>query len=55
MWNLGRQQRCVQAFCGRPEGWGPFKRPRKWEDIIKMSLQELGWGGIEWVDLPQGG
>jgi hypothetical protein len=24
-----------------------------WEDNIKMDLQELGWGGMEWIDLAQ--
>jgi hypothetical protein len=29
-------------------------RPRRrWEDNIKMHLQEVGWGGMEWIDLAQ--
>ena len=36
------------------EGKRPIGRPRpKWEDNIKMDLQELGCGGKEWIDLAQ--
>jgi len=29
-------------------------RPRRrWEDNIKMDLQEVGWGGMGWIDLVQ--
>jgi hypothetical protein len=32
----------------------PLGRPRRrWEDNIKMDLQEVGCGGADWVDLPQ--
>jgi hypothetical protein len=27
------------------------KPRRKWEDNIKMDLREVGWGGIDWIDL----
>jgi hypothetical protein len=26
---------------------------RRWEDNIKMDLQELGWGDMEWIDLAE--
>jgi hypothetical protein len=29
------------------------KPRRKWEDNIKMNLKEIGWGGIDWIQLPQ--
>jgi hypothetical protein len=39
---------------GKPEGKKPLKRPRRrWEDNIKMDLREIGWGGVEWIDLSQ--
>jgi len=39
---------------GKPEGKRPFGRPRrKWEDNIKMDLQEVGCGGMEWIELAQ--
>jgi hypothetical protein len=37
---------------GRPEGRRPLARPRRrWEYIIKIDLQEMGCGGMEWIDL----
>jgi hypothetical protein len=35
-----------RALVGKPEGRRPLGRPRRrWEDNIKMNLQEVGWGG----------
>ena len=32
----------------------PLERPRRrWEDNIKMALQEVGCGGMEWIELAQ--
>ena len=37
---------------GKPEGKRPLGRPRlRWEDNIKMYLQEVGCGGMGWIDL----
>ena len=37
---------------GRPGRRRPFGRHRlRWWDDIKMDLQEVGWGGIDWIDL----
>jgi hypothetical protein len=39
---------------GSPEGRRPLGRPRRrWEDNIKMDLQEVGWGGMDWIDMAQ--
>ena len=40
---------------GKPEGRRPLGRPRhRWEDnIIKMDLQEVGCGGMDWIELAQ--
>jgi len=39
---------------GRPEGKRPLGRPRcRWEDNVKVDLQEVGWGDINWIDLAQ--
>jgi hypothetical protein len=36
---------------GRPEGRRPLGRPRRrWEDDIKIDLQEVGWRGMHWID-----
>ena len=37
---------------GKSEGKGPFGRPRrKWEDNFEMDLQEVGYGGMNWIDV----
>ena len=37
-----------------PEGKRPLGRPRRrWEDIIKMDLQEVGCGSMDWIQLAQ--
>ena len=29
-----------------------FRRPmRRWEDNIKLDLQEMGWDGMDWIEL----
>jgi hypothetical protein len=38
----------------KPEGKRPLGRPRRrWEDNIKMDLQEVGCGGMDWIALAQ--
>jgi hypothetical protein len=35
----------------RPGGKGLFRRPgHRWEENIKMDIQELEWGGMDWID-----
>jgi hypothetical protein len=37
-----------------PEGNRPLGRPRrKWVDNIKMVLREIGWYGMDWIDVAQ--
>ena len=39
---------------GEPEGKRPLGTPRRrWEDNIKMDLQEVGCGGTDWIELAQ--
>jgi len=39
---------------GKPEGKGTLGRPRRrWEDNIKMDVQEVGCGGMDWIKLAQ--
>jgi len=50
----GGEERCIQGLVGKPEGKRPLGRPRhRWEDNIKMDLQEVGCGGMDWVKLAQ--
>jgi hypothetical protein len=38
----------------KPEGKRSLGRPRgRWEDNIKMDLQEVGCGGMDWIELAQ--
>jgi hypothetical protein len=39
---------------GKPEGRRTLGRPRRrWEDNTKMDLREVGWGGMDWINLAQ--
>ena len=39
---------------GKPDGKRPLGRPRhRWEDNIKVDLQEVGCGDMDWVELAQ--
>ena len=42
-------------FCwGKPEGKRPLGRPRRrWEDNIEMDFQEVGCGGVDWIELAE--
>jgi len=45
-------ERCIHVLVGKPEGKRPLGRPRhRWEDNIKMDLQEGRWGNMDWIDL----
>jgi hypothetical protein len=43
------------VLVGKPEVKRPLGRPRRrWEDNIKMDLQEMGCGGMDWIELVLG-
>ena len=48
-------RRCVyRVLVGKSEGKRLLGRPRRrWEDNIKMDLQEVGCGGMGWIELAQ--
>jgi len=49
---MGERRGVYRVLVGKPEGKRPFGRPRlRWEDNIKMDLQEVGVGGTDWIDL----
>jgi hypothetical protein len=51
---MGDRRGAYRDLVGKPEGRRPLGRPRcRWEDNIKMDLREVGWGGIDWIDLAQ--
>jgi hypothetical protein len=42
------------VLVGKSEGNRPLGGPgRRWEDNIKMGLLDIGWGGMDWIDLAQ--
>jgi hypothetical protein len=43
-----------RVLVGKSEGKRPLGRPRRrWEINIKMDLQEVGFGGMDWIELVQ--
>jgi hypothetical protein len=51
---VGEVKGVYRILVGRPEGRRPLGRPRcRWEDNIKMELQEVGWEAMDWIDMAQ--
>jgi hypothetical protein len=51
---MGEMRVVYRVLVGKPEGKRPHGRPRpRWEDNIKMDLQEMGCGGMDWIELAQ--
>jgi len=52
--SYGERRGVYRVLIGKPEGKRPLGRPRcRWEDNIKMDLQEVGCGGMNWIELAQ--
>jgi hypothetical protein len=50
---MGEKRDAYRILVGRPEGRRPLGRSRlRWEDNIKMDLQEVGWG-MYWIEVAQ--
>jgi hypothetical protein len=53
---MGENRGAYRILVGRPEGRRPLGRPRRrWEDNIKTYLREVGWVGLNWIELAQDG
>ena len=51
---MGESRGIYRVLVGKPEEKRPLGRPRgRWEDNIKMDLQEVGCGGMDWIELAQ--
>jgi hypothetical protein len=51
---MGEKRNAYRILVGQPVGKRPLGRPRrKWVDNIKMDLREIGWDGMNWIDLAQ--
>jgi hypothetical protein len=50
----GEKRNAYMILVGKPEGKRPLRRPRLiWVDSIKMDLREIGWYGVDWIDMAQ--
>jgi hypothetical protein len=50
----GEGRGVYRVLVGKPEGKRPLGRPRcRWEDNIKIDLQEVRCGGMDWIELAQ--
>jgi hypothetical protein len=51
---MGEDRGVHSVLVGKPEGKRPLGRPRhRWEDNIKMDLQEVVGGHVDWMELAQ--
>ena len=51
---MGDVRGMYRVLVGNPKGRRPLGRPsHRWEDNIKMDLQEVGCGGMDWINLAQ--
>jgi hypothetical protein len=49
---MGEKRDAYMILVGNPEGKRPLGRPRRrWVDNIKIDFGEIGWDGMNWIDL----
>jgi hypothetical protein len=52
--HVGEKKNVYRLLVRKPEGKRPLGRPRHgWVDNIRLDLEEIGWGGVYWIDLAQ--
>jgi hypothetical protein len=50
----GEKRNVYRILVKNPGGKRPLGRPRRrWEDNIKLDLKDMGWDGMDWIDLSQ--
>jgi hypothetical protein len=50
----GEKRNAFKILVGKPEGKRSLRRPRRrWVDNIIIELREIGWDGVDWIDLVQ--
>jgi len=51
---MGERRGVYRVLVGKPVGKRPLGKPRRtWEDNIKMNLQKVGCGGMDWIELAE--
>jgi hypothetical protein len=51
---MGEKRNLYWILVGKPERRRPLERPRRRrENNIRMDLREIGWGGMDWIDVAQ--
>jgi len=54
MWRVWGEEGAYRVLVGKPDGKRPLGRPRRrWVDNIRMDLQEVGCGYMDWIGLAQ--
>ena len=54
MVRMGEERGVYRVLVGKPEGRRPLRRLRhRWVDNIRMDLQEVGCGYMDWIGLAQ--
>jgi hypothetical protein len=49
---MGEKRNAYRLLVGNIEGKRPLGRPRRrWVDNIRMNLEEVGWGNLDWIGL----
>jgi hypothetical protein len=51
---MGEKRNAYRILVRNSEGKRPLGRPRRrWMDNIKIDLREIGWDGMDWIDLAE--
>jgi hypothetical protein len=51
---MGEKKKAYRILVGKPEGKRPLGRPRRMlVNNIRMNLREIGWDGVDWIDMAQ--
>jgi hypothetical protein len=51
---MGLKRNACRILVGKSGGKGPLGRTRRrWVNIVKMDLREIGWEDMDWTDLAQ--
>jgi hypothetical protein len=51
---MGAKRNAYKILLGKSEGKRPLGRPRRrWVGNIRMDLGEIGWDGVDWIDVAQ--